>query len=219
MRFKNFSYLLFFFATFGAIAQGTGTMISYELIPSREDVDGSPYVSDTFLPSKVMGVTEISALMRYNAEKDEMEFSQDGKRYHLYKSDSLEVRIAYIPYKYLTYETNKGINYGFLQVLIDREKGKEPHSLYKKQTITLVAARPPKSSYDQATKAHYRREDDRFFITVGERIVSMPKKKKELLNLLPAKTTEIEGYLKANKVDFEDEKNLIDLVKFLNTLK
>ncbi len=217
MKLKN-CCLLFLFFTFSVVAQQTGTFLTYEITPSVEDVDGSPYINSVFLPAKVIGVTEISGLMRYNAEKDEMEFTKEGRNYHLYKSDSLEIRMVNTTYRYLQYETSKSMKNGYLVVLLERGK-ENKHSLYKKQAITLVPKAQPKSSYDQPKKAHYRIEEDKFFISVSDRIVPMPKKKKELLALTPNNTAEIESYLKTNKVNFEDEKNLIDLVKFMNTLK
>ena len=217
MGFKNCGYLLFFFFTFSVVAQETGTLLSYEIKTGVEDVNGTPYINDTFMPAKVIGASEISALMRYNAEKDEMEFTKDGRNFHLYKSDSLEIKMVNATYKYLQYETNKSIKNGYLVVLVER--GKDKYSLYKKETITLVPKTEAKSSYDQPTKAHYRRDDDKFYITVSDKIVAMPRKKKELLALLPNNTADIENYLKSNKVAFDDERDLINLVKFMNTLK
>lgn len=218
MKFKYCSYIVLFLSFCGVAQEMTGTLISYELVPTLvEDIKGTPYVNSIFLPAKVIGVSEVAALVRYNAQKDEMEFIKDGRNFHLYKSDSLEVKLFNTSYKYLQYESNKSVKNGYLVVLLER--GKEKHSLYKKETITLVPKSLPKSSYDQATNAYYRKETDKFYITVSDKIVAMPKKKKELLTLVPNNSSEIESYLKENKVAFDNEKNLIDLVKFMNTLK
>ena len=58
-----------------------------------------------------------------------------------------------------------------------------------------------------------------YFIGLGNgNIVEMPTKKKELLKMFPNKEKEIEEFLKSNKISFKDEKDLIVLVNYLDTL-
>lgn len=222
---KKVSFFLLVLASYSSFGQNTrfevntktGFMYYAQDNAEANDakIEGSKYIDDKFRLSKVSGVAEITPLMRYNAYRDEMEFVEGGKAYFVSKADSLEIKLLEKSYQYRNYQLDKGRNEGgYLVVLV-----KDPKiSLFKKEKVVLVPEYVPSSPHLESKPAYYKREDDRFFITVSNTIVLMPKKKKDFLALFPNQAAAIEGYLKQNKVSFDNESNLIDLVKFMNTL-
>ena len=57
------------------------------------------------------------------------------------------------------------------------------------------------------------------FIGLSDKsIVEMPKKNKDLLKLFPNYEKEITAFLKTNKISLNDDKELLLLVNYLNTL-
>ncbi len=227
MVLKKFGYLLLLIGL-NAISQVTssgdyfgsrGVEIYFhqDVSASEKNVEGSAYVNSAFLPSKVTGLNLVTPPMRYNAFKDEIEFLKDEKTYYLTKSDSLEVILLGTSYKYLEYQVKEGDERGFLIQLYFNPN--EKISLYKKEKVVYVEKAEAVSSYAEDRPARYKKEEDKFYIKVTDKIIFMPKKKKELLALFPNNGKEIEGFMKTNKISLDDERNLIDLTKFLNSLK
>ena len=226
MKAKYYCYVLMAL-TLNAVAQNANSvsnqgsrenfLYTYVSDASNTDATGSPYINEAYMPAKVTGFDGLAPPIRYNAEKDEMEFLKDGKKYYIIKQDSVEINFYSKKYKYLNYQDKKEEKYGYLVVLVYDVK--QTYSLYKKEKITLVPRVEAKSGYDEARPANYRKEEDKFYIAFSNKIIAMPNKKKELLALVPNQVEAIESYLKANKVSFDNESHLIELVKFMNTLK
>lgn len=229
MLIKKFSYLLLLI-TLNAMSQST-SMGDYNSSSSRsfdlyfhedasasaKNIEGSTYINSAFLPSKVTGLNLVTPPMRYNAYKDEIEFLKDEKTFYLTKSDSLEVKLLGTSYKYLEYQVKDGNESGFLIQLYFNIA--EKVSLYKKEKVVYVEKSEAVSGYDEDKPARYKKEDDKFYIKVSDKIIFMPKKKKELLALFPNNEKDVEGFIKTNKISLDEENDLITLVKFLNTLK
>lgn len=222
---KFIYYSLFFFTlnatsqakSFSTIETSAGRLMYIPVLGDAEQAEGSPYSSKAYLPAKVSNYFGITPLIRYNAEKDEMEFLKDEKKYYLTKSDGLEVTILDKLYKYLLYEGDSGIEKGFLVVLLNNEKDK--FSLFKKESITLIPKTEAKSGYDKASSAYYRVNDDKFYLEISGKIIPMPKKKKDFILLFPNHIDAVEVFIKENKTSFKNEKKLIELISYTNTFE
>jgi hypothetical protein len=222
----KFIYYSLFFCTLNATSQAksfstietsAGRLMYIPALADAEQADGSPYINKVYFPAKVSNYSGITPLIRYNAEKDEMEFLKDEKKYYLTKSDSLEVTILDKLYKYLLYEGDSGIEKGFLVVLLNNKKDK--FSLFKKESITLIPKKEAKSSYDKASSAYYRVNDDKFYLEISGKIIPMPKKKKDFILMFPNNIDAIEVFIKENKTTFKNEKKLVELISFVNTFE
>jgi hypothetical protein len=225
MKFRIFSCLSMLFCT-GAFSQNTNLTINHstnflflnnEAKNSKDVVEGSPYFVDEFLPSEVIGYSGVTPPIRYNAVLDEMEYMKDGKKYYVTKKDSIEIKLLNKKYSFLEYETKKGNENGYLVIL--HSSNNDKFSLYKKEKIVLMPEYIPNSSYADPKPAHYKIESDKFYIGYDLKIVSMFKSKKEIIKLVPNNSAQVEAYFKENKVSFDNEYSLIQLVKFLNSLK
>lgn len=224
MLYKSFVFSALF-VSFGCLSQSsqfdvnanTGFLFSANTSASnKERVDGSPYIDDKFYPSQISGVTSSTPPMRYNAYKDELEFVHAGKTYYVTKMDGLKARLSNKSYKFVTYSYEKGSSDGYLVVLVNNAN--EKYSLYKKEKVILIPLYDSGSGYREAVPAHYKAENDKYFLGDADVIVTMPKKK-ELLKMYPNQTAALENYIKEKKVSFSNEADLIELVKFMNTLK
>lgn len=182
-----------------------------------ENVEGSPYVDSKFYASQVIGISGPTPPIRYNAYKDELEFVDRDKTYYVSKSDSLEVKLSNKSYKYLEYQIDNRFEMGFLVVLLNDINGK--FSLYKKEKITLVPKYDSGSGYRDAVPAHFKLEEEKFYIGFSKKISSVSKKEKDIISLLPDYSQELKKFIKENKISFKNEDNLLRLVKFMNTLK
>lgn len=214
---KYCAFLLF--ATLGVTAQNTlsDTGVNHKaLFFTTKDMvaeaKGSPYITTAYLPVKVPGFEGGVPPMRYNAEKDEMEFMKGSEKYYLAKSENLEVEFADKKYKYLTFVSKKGAEDGYLIELVP---GK--YALYKKEKVVFVPKTESANGYDKPKPAEYRREEDKLYFGTSNNIGALPKKK-ELLAMEPKHATEIENFIKTNKLSLGDEKDLMQLFKYMNSL-
>ena len=103
-------------------------------VPEGEEVEGKPFVVETFLPANVKGYNG-SFLLRYNAYRDEMEFENENEINFLVKNDSLEIYFLNSKkhYKILEHNFNKERVKGYLVVVSENDK----ISLYKKEKIVF----------------------------------------------------------------------------------
>lgn len=219
---NKLAILSLFFITFTQAQQDLSlrrVMIEVEENNKREGqvldrfTKGSPYLSNDFVPAVIDGATPAS--IRYNAYRDQMEFIQDGQFYFLMaKANETEVNfdIGNQKYLYLDYKDNGKDKIGYLkEIFADKIK------LYKKETITFKAGKAAETSYDTKTNDTYHREKDTYFIKLEDRsIENFPKNKNKLTQQFPELKSQIDQYFKSNKVSFDDENKLLELVKFLN---
>lgn len=179
-----------------------------------EDVRGTQYFEEKYSKSKVSGYDDF-AYLRYNAVQDEMEFEKGGDLYYIPKVQNMTVTFSdQKTYEYLNFSDKGNELSGYLVVLSKGDK----YTVYKREQIKYISAKEATNSYDSGRPAEYKKADNTFFITAGEKAVNFPKNKKELLKMFPDQSTQISDYLKKNKVSFSKEVDLIDLTKFLNTL-
>jgi hypothetical protein len=183
---------------------------------ARENVNGSPYFVDTYLPVKLSNFENENILVRYNAAEDEMEFRKDGQIYYVPKSDDLSVKFLNSgkEYHYTSYTDKGNVTSGYLILVSENEKV----SLFKREQIKFVAAKEAANSYDTGRPAEYKKADDAFFLELNGTIENFPKNKKELIRKFSHKEKEVAEFLKQNKTSFSREADLVQLTKFLSTL-
>ncbi len=92
-------------------------------------------------------------------------------------------------------------------------------SLYKKEIILLSEAKTAKTSLEMNMPAKYQPQDPSYFLkTQNSEIVLFPKNKKALIKFYMDKKDIVETFLKDQKIDLKNEKDLIKTVSFLTTL-
>ncbi len=224
---KKILFTLLLFTQFFALSQqrvGSGFSVIYgkqrldltkSIDEEGEEVEGKPFVVETFLPANVKGY-DGTFLLRYNAYKDEMEFEKDNDIHYLVKTDSSEVYFLNSKkrYKFLEHKFNDEITNGYLAVISENEK----ISLYKKERIKLIPKVYAANSYKSDVPAHFEIQKDAFFIKKENSIIAFPNSKKELIRMFPDKEKQIVDFLKTNGLSFSKESDLITIVTFLNTI-
>ena len=180
------------------------------------DVQGSMYFIDAFMPAKIECLKEIIPPLRYNAYKDEIEFKKDNELYYIVKTDSCDVMIDNRRYRHVYYQENNETTKGYLLVLSSDLKAK--HLLFRKDKIRYNPPVLAATSYQTDKPASLTKEDPVYFLSTSLGILQMPRKKKELLTLFPEKVSQIEQFLKEKKISFNDENDLLLLTAYLSTL-
>ncbi|MFM2228906.1 MAG: hypothetical protein RL607_164 [Bacteroidota bacterium] len=183
---------------------------------SAKDAEGSMYIDEQFMPCKIACYTGEIPFIRYNAYKDEMEFKRNDQLFYLAKNDTCALVFAAKVYRYAFYKENEGETSGYLEIL--NEEPKANYSLYKKSKVKLQPAEPATSSYKEDKPAQFTPEKIKYFIKVGNQIVELPKKKKDIITFFEGKNEAVEKYLKENKNALNSDKDMISFINFINTL-
>lgn len=194
---------------------------TYLLISNTEKiyVKGSPYISDDFLPIEIKGYKNVVFSGRFNAYNGQMEVKTDDKIIHLDNKEYHQVTFTTLNkiYRTCSYVTKEGKQKrGFLQV-IDH---KESFMLLKEETINFYKKIPNRSGYESEKPAEFKKENDKFYLYLKDdnTVTFMPTKKKDLLKSFPKRSKRLKNYIKNNKLNTEEETDLIKIAEYISSL-
>lgn len=196
------------------------TLLRYLSRPSSKvAASGSPYVDETFLPIRISSFKNQLFSARYNAYNGEMEvIPAIGKAAIILNKDEVvyEVHFTTLKKTYKTYTYfDKTEKTDFLVNIIILEN----ISLLKKEEVKFIPESKAQSSYQQDKPAQFKRLEDAYFIKIKNTdIIALPTKKKSIANLFPKHSKNILSYIKSSKIKLFKEKDLIQLMNFLNVL-
>ncbi len=193
---------------------GNGSVVAKA--PTKGDTQGSMYFYEQFSAVKVGGLLQ-DFLARYNAYEDRMEFKDGDKVYEYFPNiHDKEFQIINLDktYTYLTYfldETRSENGY-----LITVQKGKK-YNLYKKEKIKFQEGRVSQTGYDKTIPDKYVPVKGEFFMGIeGDKIIKIPKSKKDFAKLFNDKEKAALGLINAGKYSLKDEVDLKKLIIQLN---
>lgn len=169
------------------------------------------YISNEYKDAKVDNIPEVFKL-RYNMFKDEMEFIKNNETYYLKKDDGRIVNFINNDTKFIILKEGKDL--GYYKILSDGEV-----QLLVKQSVDFKDAVPAKSSYQPAKKADFIRNDDVYHIRYSSngRMVEVPTSKRKFYDLFSSMYSDVKGFVKSNKLDIKDEKDLLKVVAYFNS--
>ncbi|MNK18145.1 hypothetical protein D3C87_363430 [compost metagenome] len=186
----------------------------YDMENKNKDIQGSAYLYEDFADASIKDV-EGTPKVRYNALKDDMEVKQENQVYVIPREDNFStikiigsgdvIKLEKFEYKGQPYE-------GYLFVVYESSD----FTIFKKEKVEFKDYEKPRNSYTEETPARFITQKNEFFIkTADGKISELPKNKKKLIELLPKYQSKIEIFLKNNKVDFGNDKDLKKLFSSL----
>ena len=186
------------------LSPSSGKMISYD------QINGSPYYNKEFMDAKV-GSNYESLNARYNAYSDEIEFQKDNQIFVLPKQDTFsEIIFSNLNQKFVLLNTEDELSGYFLEL----NSGK--YKIYKKIKSKFTDFIKSSSGYSEDKPAKFQTLDPTFYIKTENGFIKNPKNVKIITSAFTDKKEAIEGFVKSNKIKFNNEADLIKLVNFLN---
>lgn len=183
-----------------------------------DNIKGSPYEINAFSFGHVtdeISNKSVNLYLRYNIYNDEIELKPDfnsKKILGLLKEHDISCKIRDKYYYYAAFIDEKNnIKKGYL---IQVYKG-ENYSLFKRLKSTFTPKKASKNSYVQAKKAKFKKSIS-YYIKKGDIISFLPNKKKTMLNKFKSEKINFKNYISKKRPNLKDEKDIIDLVKFLD---
>jgi hypothetical protein len=231
MRNSFITLFILFFCTNFILAQRTADPfqilvdngnISTTFINKNSKIEGSPYVVDKFSPAKISILGNKIYSVKYNAFHDEVAvLGDDNVLYSLRKDIRKDIFVTYIiqkkTYQIYSYLNNDGIqDSGFFIVMSNQNSNIK---LLKKERIIFIGEKKSVSSYADSEPSQYKRISDKYFIKIGEENARiLPRNKKEFSNLFPEYKKDIMTYIKSERIKLNNEKDLLKILSFLNSL-
>lgn len=182
---------------------------------------GSQYENEQFMPSTIVqnGKLILSNIkLRYNALSDQIEVKDDEAfgntaKMNLWNDPDAIVKILNDSYTYISPAKSVG-NGGYFKILIDDENAK----FYKKTTVKHVRGAKAATPYEKDKPDRFDREDKFYMVQEGE-FIEIPDRTSKILSVMDDEKSQMKKYLKANRLDTKNEKDLTKLVNHYFSLK
>lgn len=179
---------------------------------------GSMYLNERYMPAKVSN-NDNNVLVRYNAYADHFQVNNPQTETEQILPKQSDVKVTFVStgdsYTLHSYKAkNDEEIFGYLKVINDEKNVK----IYKRERIHLQPESFPANSYQSYKPANYSKSDDEFYIKIKDNEPVYFSKKKDLAKMFPSKSKEVSTYIKKNKIDLENEKDLSQLALFLDTM-
>lgn len=181
---------------------------------SFKEVKGTPCLNKEFIEGQIVlkGDTAFNLPLRYNIYKDVLEYRVKDKTYIVGNPEAIkEVVIGDNKLIYLTIKNTNDFN-GYYELLCEGKcillSRKQVRLNEKKLSNGIVPEKP----------AEFIRLDDKYFIINSSSIPVLVNNKKTLLKCLDDKSSEIEFFLKKNKLSVKKTEDLKSLIEYYNSL-
>ncbi|NCT18651.1 MAG: hypothetical protein COZ75_03710 [Flavobacteriaceae bacterium CG_4_8_14_3_um_filter_34_10] len=200
----------------------------YDKTTKFEDVDleslvyvGSPYADKNFIAGEIYHNNKLIAEnvpLRYNALMDEMEFKtsfdeEDKNSSALVKSPEIDIKIGNKIYLFVPYHggVEKG---GYFEVLVKDSK----YDLFKKYNKKYFAEQKAQTSMTKDNPARFTDNNVYYLVSDSGTFYELPSKSKAFSKIFLNKEKEIESYIKSRNLDLKNEKDVIAIVRYFNSL-
>jgi hypothetical protein len=198
----------------GIVTMFTITVASAQVKTATGDpVTGSPYMDEKYKDGVIyFGDKNQTAPIRYNAYQDLIEYEQNGKALVLDPNPAIKKVVfgseTLVP---LSPESSNKLGY---YVMLDSGKV----SLYAKKKIVFLPFKKQGKLDGSDQPAEFKKSPDMFYFQVGNGALKEVDNMKSFIASFPDKQDELSQYAKKEKISTKKEKDLIQFVKYYNSL-
>jgi hypothetical protein len=170
------------------------------------------YIIEAYKPAYVDDFKQI-AYLRYNLFEDQMEFVKDDNIYYLKKEIGRKVHFSLLNNTtYKVFELNGDLQ--FFETTVD---GK--NSLLLKKSVRYLKHKKATSTYGVDRLADFKRNKDELYLAVNNnKLIKIPTNKKRFFKIFGSKSSDVKSYMKKNRLNHKNLKDLKKAVSYFNTL-
>ncbi len=186
---------------------------------NNSTVEGSMFLYDDFRPGNLIikGDTLIEGIkFRYNIYSKQMEMVVNNDTLALIRPE--KVKNIYFDRKsfiYTAYEEKNKIELDYFQVL---SEGKSNLLLHYK--VIFIPKNPPATPYSTGNPNDQLEQSKNYFYQKGDKpAILLSKKSKNILESLSDKKTEVDKYIKEKDLKATNEKDMVEIFQYYNSLK
>jgi len=184
---------------------------------ATSEIAGTPYENDDFVPGEIVttNLQRYSGIpLRLNNYSNQMEFTnENGDIYDIGAPETIEfIKIGEEKYVYSPYASGNKVMKGYFKVLAEGDV-----ILLQKKNVMLKPAELPQG-YKDAVPATFVKNQDEFFIRILPAEAKQFDNRKQLAELLPSFSADLETFIKKNKTRFSKSSDLKELIDYYNSL-
>jgi hypothetical protein len=183
------------------------------------DIKGDPFLYKDFTEGKlILNTGEIFKLeMRYDIYANQIQFKDNNEIFELLNADKLTgIVIDTLVFRYCYFLKSPGDESSAEpSFFIVKTDGK--CSLLIRKNIRLQPAVLPQA-YKEAQPAEFIHTGDMYYLKLQDKGAVRVSNKKELLNILSDKKTEVGKYIDSNRLGVKNVNDLAKIVAYYNTL-
>ncbi len=200
---------------------GGSLMLSTAKPRTNINVEGTPYITESYFPIKLTSFEERNFQARYNGYNGDMEVLDVdkgsvfvlNKNFNNYKVDFIGLNKTYKVFKYV--DDSGVLSNDFFVVLTSNNNLK----LLKKENVKFYGERIATSTYDKPRKANYKRGNDEYYIVIGDTNAQpFSTRKKDIAKQFSGSSKKILDYIKTNKLKTSKDEDLIQVINYISTL-
>ncbi|MCU0438383.1 MAG: hypothetical protein MUC49_10720 [Raineya sp.] len=179
---------------------------------SRSEVVASVYLTDWQEGYVMYGQKKEKKIMRYNAYKDALHIKDANNKEVIIQEGQVERFIIVdknVEYNFRWLNNIPKINFGYVQIIYENQvQLYYRHQRRLKQTVSGTEGYLPNIENDALV------EDNSFVIVLPNGITHITKaKKKDVLNIFSDKKTDLEAFIKTEKIDTQTLKGLMKVIE------
>ncbi|UQD55872.1 hypothetical protein [Flavobacterium sp. K5-23] len=185
----------------------------------HENIEGSPYNNLLFFPADISGL-DFEIMGRYNEESDQIEIQTEDKKIFMLPKDNKynSIFINLINYKLILVNYKVNTNTIINGYLVEISKTNN-FSLLRRDKTIVKPEKQPKTGYDKYQPAKFIKANKEYYLGLSDNtVIPMPNNKKQIQQIYPNKTGEINTFFKTTNYSFKEETDLISIVNFISTL-
>lgn len=150
--------------------------------------------------------------LKYNIADDQMEFLKNDQTLYLRKELGKKIRFTNLKSTYKVYELDGKLEY----FLVQKEA---KNSLLVKQVVKFIKPKEKKTGYDGYKPANFLRVKDKYYLALdNKKLVQIPRKKKKFHAIFGDKSSNVQAYMKENKLGYKSLSDLEKVIEYYNTL-
>ena len=175
-----------------------------------DDVQGSAYLNKKFQQGIISGIKS-EALLRYSTLLDNFEIRVNDDVYEIPRNSTFsEVRLLGDAQRFILLDTGDD-NKGYFQVLNSGNT-----KVLKKYRTIYRPERPTQNPVLPNVPATFEDQKPVYYIKFKDNTILVPKNFKDFSSLFSDKKTELEAFMKENKIKSLKEPDLIKIASFLD---
>ncbi|HEX5172472.1 MAG TPA: hypothetical protein VFW11_25020 [Cyclobacteriaceae bacterium] len=183
---------------------------------STETIKGSPYLNEEFVEGVITYANKcLTVPMRYNAYRDLIEYKQNGQTMELDASLIIKkIKFGNSTFVAEKYQSNGKSKLGYFELL---DSGSV--MLYAKKTVAFVPGKKGGALDGSDDPARFKPPVSTFYFKIGDGALMEVENLKSMIAALPDRQDELTQFAKKEKISHRNEKEMIRLVQYYNSLR
>jgi hypothetical protein len=204
-----------------AIQNGANTELYFNrtvMAPTYDEVIGSPYLYEDFIPAKVNDIPS-THFIRFNVYDNSIEYKgDDNVIYALEKSYDYSIELLdgsnkiFVTHSYL--DDKKGEQKTFFEKIYNNDN----FGLYLKEMIDYTPVKLAKTSFEPNRPAKFSKRKGAYYFqdlkTGSKELLKLAKKEKQFLKQFDTHSDALKKLIKKEKLNIGDKNHLIRILDF-----